>query len=360
MRRLVVSLAVAGFAMGVSMLSAKADVVVSCPLPQATRAITNPLPPGWSANAQVSPLTDYKVDNSSGQQRLVCTYGAAGQISRAAPFNQNCVKIPGQRFKCVPAAPPPGPVVGVVSDGLIVLADNNSADLDAGGPPDIRLRADNPFLRVLEPQNNTRFSPQGTSQPTFNTCQTAPYSPGPILQSQLPVGVWLCVKTSDGNFGRLRVSNINGIPGLPLPMTIYFDHTTWSAGGGGGGPLPPPPQPVHSQDTLQIQQTFSVDLDEGNLSGGPDVDLWFQAVTASQLFLKPMNGAQLAVGDKSNRGYDGCSAEAFSPNAVPLGAIPVGSYVCVATNQGRVGQFRVQSITGGVPKKLTIQYTTWE
>jgi hypothetical protein len=148
-------------------------------------------------------------------------------------------------------------------------------------------------------------------------------------------------------------------------MTIYFDHTTWSAsggggGGGGGGGLPPPPQPIHSQDSLQIQQTFSVDLDEGNLSSGPDTDVWFQAVTQSQLFLKPMNGAQLAVGDKSNRGYDGCSAEAFSPNAVPLNMLPPGSYVCFATNQGRVGQFRVQSLSGGVPKKLTIQYTTWE
>jgi hypothetical protein len=339
------------------MLSAKADVVISCPLPQATRSIVDALPPGWSSQSQTSTVTDYKVDTSSGQQQLICIYGAAGQVTRAAPFNQNCAKIPGRKFKCVPA-PPPGPVLSVVSDGLITLPDNGVADLDDGGAPDIRLRADNPFLRLLEPLNNTRFSPQGTASPDFNTCKTAPYSPGPIPQAQLPVGVWLCVKTSDGNFGRLRVSNINGIPGLPLPMTIYFDHTTWAASG--GGPLPPPPQPIHSQDTLQIQQTFSVDLDEGNLSSGPDTDIWFQAVTASQLFLKPMNGAQLAVGDKSDRGYNGCAAEAFSPNAVPIGALPVGSFVCFATNQGRVGQFRVQGLTGGIPKKLTIKYITWE
>lgn len=359
MRRLVVSLALAGVALGISTLAANA-VVVSCPLQQATRTIVDTIPPGWAAQSQTSPITDYKVDASSGQQQLVCVYGAAGQISRPAPFNSNCTKIPGRRFNCV-AAPPPGPVIAVVSDGLITLADNNVADLDAGGTqPDIRLRADNPFLRLLEPLNNTRFSPQGTASPDFNTCKTAPYSPGPIPQAQLPVGVWLCVKTSDGNFGRLRVSNINGIPGLPLPMTIYFDHTTWSASGGGGSPLPPPPQPIHSQDTLQIQQTFSVDLDEGNLSTGADTDIWFQAVTATQMFLKPMNGAQLAVGNKSDRGYDGCSAEAFSPAAVPIGTLPAGSFVCYATNQGRVGQFRVQSLTGTVPKKLTIQYRTWE
>ncbi|MEJ0011122.1 MAG: hypothetical protein WDM94_00575 [Bauldia sp.] len=353
MRSLLGTMIVAGFAMGLSAVSAHADSTVACPLFQATRTIVEPLPPGWTTNSQVSPLTDYKVDLSSGQQVLVCTYGSSGAMSRAAPVNENCAKIPGKRFKCV-SAPPPGPSVSIVSDGPITLVDNGVADLDAGGAPDIRLRADNPFLRLLEPVNNTRLSPQGTHLPTFADCQTAPYGAGPIPQSQLPVGVWLCVKTSDGNFGRLRVANVNGIPGLPIPMTIYFDHTTWSASSGGGS------QPVHSDGTIAVQQTFTLDLDEGNVPGGPAADLQFQAVTATQLFLRPMNGAQFAVGNKSDRGYDGCSAASFSPNAVPLITLPVGSYICAATNQGRVSQFQITGLTGGATKKLTLAYSTWE
>ena len=73
-----------------------------------------------------------------------------------------------------------------------------------------------------------------------------------------------------------------------------------------------------------------------------------------------MNGAQLAVGDKSNRGYDGCAAEAFSTASVALNTLPPGSYVCVATNQGRVSQFRIVGLSPGIPKTLTIAYTTWE
>ena len=355
MRRLLGTLVVATVAMGTSALSAHADSIVACPLPQATRTIVPSLPPGWSTNAQVSPVTNYKVDTSSGQQLLVCEYGAAGSVQRPAPVNNNCVKLPGRKFKCVPA-PPPGPAVAVVSDGTIVLVDNGNADLDAGGAPDMQLNAGNPFLRLLVPMNGAKFSPQGTHMPAVNECVSAPYSGAPIQQVQLPPGSWMCVATSDGNFARLRVALVNGIPGLPVPMTIYFDHTTWSQDSGGGGGS----QPVHSDGTIALQQTFSVDLDEGQISSGSDDDLWFQAITAFQLNLKPMNGAQFAVGNKSDRGYDGCGAEAFSPNAVALNTLPPGSYICVATNQGRVSQFRIMGLTPGIPKKLTIAYTTWE
>src|SRR6185369_11111208 len=166
--------------------------------------------------------------------------------------------------------------------------------LDDGGAPDMRLNASNPFLRLIIPVNGAKFSPQGTHMPTPNECISAPYSGAPIQQVQLPVGSWMCLSTSDGNFGRVRVAVVNGIPGLPVPMTIFFDHTTWAESGGSS-------QEVHSDGNVTVQQTFSVDLDEGNVGSGPDADFWFQAVTPVQMFLKPMNGAQFAVGDKIGR-----------------------------------------------------------
>jgi hypothetical protein len=44
---------------------------------------------------------------------------------------------------------------------------------------------------------------------------------------------------------------------------------------------------------------------------------------------------------------------------VPLAAVPVGSYVCMRTNQGRISQFRMNGISGGYPKVLQMGYTTW-
>ena len=107
---------VATIAMGTSALSAHADSTVACPLFQATRTIVDNLPPGWTTNTQVSPVTNYKVDTSSGQQLLVCEYGQAGAVQRAAPVNQNCVKIPGRKFKCV-SAPPLWPAIAVRLNG---------------------------------------------------------------------------------------------------------------------------------------------------------------------------------------------------------------------------------------------------
>ncbi len=356
MRSLLRILALATGAIVASALSANAATIISCPLPQATRTIAEPLAPGWSTNSTVSGVTDYKVDTSSGQQVLTCIYGAAGTVQRPVPITQTCIKIQGRKFSCDTAAPP-GPTI--VSDGPLTLSDGGNADLDAGGAPDIRLRADNPFLRTFEPMSGAKLSPQGTHVPTFADCQSAPYSPAPILQTQLPAGVWLCVQTSDGNYGRIHIVNINGVPGLPIPMTLYLDHTTWSAGGGGGGGGGGS-QPVFSTGTVAIPQTYMIDLDTGALTTSNNADVWFQAVTATQLLLKPINGAQLAVGDKSNRGYDGCSAESFGTGAVSLLSLPPGSYVCAATGDGRVSQFRIVGLTAAVPKKLTINYVTWQ
>jgi len=40
--------------------------------------------------------------------------------------------------------------------------------------------------------------------------------------------------------------------------------------------------------------------------------------------------------------------------------VPVGTYVCVRTNEGRYSQFRVNQFTPGYPHTLKIGYTTWE
>jgi hypothetical protein len=126
-------------------------------------------------------------------------------------------------------------------------------------------------------------------------------------------------------------------------------------------PPPPPPRPAETFSTgpVSLPQTYLVNLDNGNVTSGPQADLWFQAETATRLFLAPQNGAMIAVGDRSNRGFAGCSRAAFSSARVPLAAVPVGSYVCVRTNQGRISQFRVNGISGGPVKTLQLGYTTW-
>lgn len=114
-----------------------------------------------------------------------------------------------------------------------------------------------------------------------------------------------------------------------------------------------------STGEVNIPQTYLADLDRGRV-GSAGADIWFQAETRELLYLAPRNGAQFGVGNRSNRGYRGCSRARYTTERVSLRDIPVGSYVCVKTNKGRISQFRVNRISGGSPKSVTIGYTTFE
>lgn len=121
-------------------------------------------------------------------------------------------------------------------------------------------------------------------------------------------------------------------------------------------PPPPPPAPVTlSTGPIALGSSQTANLDNGTV-GGPGADIWYHNVGGGVRFLEPRNGARLARGDGSNRGFAGCTAESFSPAPLPFAAIPVGTYVCVRTDQGRISQFRVNGFTG---LTMNLGYTTW-
>ncbi len=120
-------------------------------------------------------------------------------------------------------------------------------------------------------------------------------------------------------------------------------------------------RPVFSTGRIEVPQTYTFDLDHGRVgSAGGGVDLWFEAETRDLLYLTPRGGARISVGNRSNRGYAGCSAARFSPQRVSLRDVPVGSYVCVRTGEGRISQIKLHAVSGGSPKTLAIGYMTWK
>lgn len=144
----------------------------------------------------------------------------------------------------------------------------------------------------------------------------------------------------ENNASSLQV--FTGLPPAPVPPA----------------PPPPPPAPVtFSTGPIALQQTFSANLDNGNVGSGPQADIWYEAENAISKFLTPRNGARLALGDGTNRGFAGCSAESFSNARVSIWTMPVGTYVCARTNQGRISQFRLNGYTGTT---MNLGYTTWQ
>ncbi|MGE0459411.1 MAG: ricin-type beta-trefoil lectin domain protein [Bauldia sp.] len=121
---------------------------------------------------------------------------------------------------------------------------------------------------------------------------------------------------------------------------------------------PPPPTPVvHSQGTFQLTPQQQVNLDNG-VVGGAGADLNY-AVAQFNRQLAPVNGAQISFTNGAQRGYAGCSTASYGTSPVPQSSLPVGSFVCVRTSEGRFSEFRVEAV-GNILGVLTLRYTTWQ
>ena len=123
--------------------------------------------------------------------------------------------------------------------------------------------------------------------------------------------------------------------------------------------LPDPVPPIHAQGTFELPSPMMANLDNGTtaLFAG---DLAHAAPDLFNLSLTPRNGAQISFTNGAQRGYAGCSAAAYSSTGVMVSAISAGDYICFKTDEGRISEFRVTAIGGGIFHPLSISYRTWQ
>jgi len=186
------------------------------------------------------------------------------------------------------------------------------------------------------------------------------------ITDNLPSGWW-----TTPMINRLSETKVQAIGGKPALMCIYGSsgsiqreaprgQTCRAARGGfdcqasgGGGPR------TSATGRLDIPQTYLFDLDRGAVTRN-GADFRFQAETRALLYLVPQNGARIGVGNRANRGAAGCASARMTRDRVSLSDLPVGSYICAKTNEGRISQFRINALSGGSPKTLSIGFTTWQ
>lgn len=113
---------------------------------------------------------------------------------------------------------------------------------------------------------------------------------------------------------------------------------------------------TYSTGGIDWKQTWLIDLDDGSQASGGDNDLWYEAVTDTEKYIAPQNGAQIATGDYTQHGYTGCQDVDYTTDRIPLEDAAIGSYICVKTNEGRTSEFRVNGFDGTTMK---IGYATW-
>jgi hypothetical protein len=124
------------------------------------------------------------------------------------------------------------------------------------------------------------------------------------------------------------------------------------------------PQAGASQQALRsgrvlLSQNTSLDFDRGVVGDPTSADLLLQAEARGRLFLAPRNGAKFWVGDGSERTYAACAQSPFSTERIPLSALPVGASVCMRTNEGRIGRFRVEAVSDTTPPSVSIAFASW-
>jgi hypothetical protein len=151
--------------------------------------------------------------------------------------------------------------------------------------------------------------------------------------------------------------------------TVYdFTFRITRVDGGGGPPvLDADPdglnQPVQSSGMLTATTNRGFEFDGGTVVGPAGADFAFQR-TGNTFFLTSSGGAKIWAGGSTARGYATCFAQRMSANYVSgqVNVPPAGSYSCYVTSDGRVGEFRVDSLTPGAlggGGTLVVTYTIW-
>ncbi|MCP4357073.1 MAG: hypothetical protein GY796_03525, partial [Chloroflexi bacterium] len=217
--------------------------------------------------------------------------------------------------------------------------DLEAGELDSSENSDIWFEADTATERFITPRNGALIAAVVlTGEIQVEDCAEAPFSTTRIDINTLAVGSYVCVQTNSGNYAVIRLDAAVG----PSPGTLTVTYTVWAAG------------------NLTIPQTWTVDLDTGLIGAGSLADIWFEAVTETERYVTPRNGAQIAAVGTTSLGRDGCAAVSLADSRIHINALPPGTYVCVRTNQGHYSEFRVNEAVGPSPGTLNISYSTSE
>lgn len=129
----------------------------------------------------------------------------------------------------------------------------------------------------------------------------------------------------------------------------------------GGGPAPAPASETHGAGTFSVRGTWHFDLDAGAESARAGAEFWYEVIRDNETYLTPRNGTRYAVrSSASEPGYAGCTAATYSEARLRIESLAARAWICVRTSDGRLGQFRIDSIDRfSSPRRMTITHTTW-
>ncbi|MDO9308889.1 MAG: PASTA domain-containing protein, partial [Deltaproteobacteria bacterium] len=130
------------------------------------------------------------------------------------------------------------------------------------------------------------------------------------------------------------------------------------AAGGSAGDTPAA-QKVLARGNLEVHQTYLFDLDSGKIVRNGDADFWFEAVTETERYLTPRNGAVIGL-TREKTTYESCSQVKMTERRIPIQRVAENYYACVRTSHGNLASFKLREPVGPSPGVMKISYITWE
>jgi Ig-like domain from next to BRCA1 gene len=122
------------------------------------------------------------------------------------------------------------------------------------------------------------------------------------------------------------------------------------------GPTPTPASSIYRSGRLTIDNGASVDFDNATSAGDPRRDVWLHAVSDSERYLDPENGARLKKMSGAPS-QDQCEEASLKGDPVSFSDFDTGTYFCYKTSEGRYGRFEVAKIEAD---SITFDFRTWK
>ena len=124
------------------------------------------------------------------------------------------------------------PTERILLEGSLSVPQTFFADLNAGSvsrgivpSSDVWFEVETDTLRYLVPVHNAMLARAGTSAPGKTGCSSLTLSIGGINLDQLPIGTYVCTKTTSGRFSQLQIT---GDPGSSSGI-LTLDFITYES-----------------------------------------------------------------------------------------------------------------------------------
>lgn len=159
------------------------------------------------------------------------------------------------------------------------------------------------------------------------------------------ISISLTAPSTNGTYrGNYRMRNENDV----LFGTVFWVQIVV-------GPTPTPTVVVYRTGKLTIDNTYMADLDAGVITSDSNADIWLHAVSASERYFDPENGALLReMSDTPS--YNDCSGASLGSSQINVDDFGEGSWFCYKTSAGRFGRFEVDDEGSD---SIRIDFRTW-